>query len=64
MPTPDRTELNRALIGAAREIVAKIARQLDADMAAQTITLTREEAVLAQGLLAGAAETLEREGEE
>lgn len=62
MPTPDRPELNRALIGAAREIAAKIARQLDADFAAQTVTLTREEAVLAQGLLEGAAEALEGEG--
>lgn len=61
MPTPDRPELNLALIGAAREIAAKIARQLDADFAAPTITLTREEAVLAQGLLEGAAEAMEGE---
>lgn len=55
----DQAKLNRALIAAAREISAKIAAQLDADMTAQTVTLTREEAVLAQGLLEGAAVALE-----
>src|SRR3546814_19656951 len=43
------TDLNRSLIAAAREIAAKIAAQLDADMTAPAVTLTREEAVLAQG---------------
>lgn len=50
-----------AVIAAAREIAAKIATQFDADIAAQTVTLTREEAVLAQGLLEGAAAALEKE---
>lgn len=58
---PDSADLNQALITAAREIAAKIAAQLDADIAAPTVTLTREEAVLAQGLLEGAAVTLEKE---
>lgn len=53
--------LNQALITAAREIAAKIAAQLDADIAAPNVTLTREEAVLAQGLLEGAAVALEKE---
>lgn len=53
--------LNQTLIAAAREIAAKIAAQLDADIAAPTVTLTREEAVLAQGLLEGAAVALEKE---
>lgn len=50
-----------SLIGAAREIAAKIAAQLDGDMASPTITLTREEAVLAEGFLEGAAVAMERE---
>lgn len=50
-----------ALIAAAREIAGKIAAQLDADMTAHTVTLTREEAVLAQGLLEGAAVALEKD---
>jgi hypothetical protein len=54
-------ELNETLITAAREIAAKIAAQLDADMTAPTVTLTREEAVLAQGLLEGAAVAMEKE---
>lgn len=54
-------ELTPALIAAAREISAKIATQLDADIAAPTVTLSREEAVLAQGLLEGAAVVLEKE---
>lgn len=58
----DQASLNRALIAAAKEIAAKIAAQLDADMTAQAITLTREEAVLAQGLLEGAAVPLEMGG--
>lgn len=57
----DPAALNQALIAAAREISAKIAAQLDADMTAQTVTLTREEAVLAQGLLEGAAVAMEKE---
>lgn len=57
----DPASLNQALIAAAREIAAKIAAQLDADMTAPTVTLTREEAVLAQGLLEGAAVALEKE---
>lgn len=57
----DHAKLNRALIAGAREIAAKIAAQLDADMTAQTVALTREEAVLAQGLLEGAAVALEKE---
>lgn len=57
----DPAALNQALIAAAREIAAKIAAQLDADMSAPTVTLTREDAVLAQGLLEGAAVALENE---
>lgn len=57
----DPATLNQALIAAAREIAAKIAAQLDADIAAPAVTLTREEAVLAQGLLEGAAVALEKE---
>lgn len=57
----DPAALNQALIDAAREIAAKIAAQLDADIAASTIALTREEAVLAQGLLEGAAVALAKE---
>lgn len=53
--------LNQTLIAAAREIAAKIAGQLDADLAVPTVTLSREEAVLAQGLLEGAAGALEKE---
>ena len=59
---PNQASINRALIAAAREISAKIAAQLDTDMTAQTVTLTREEAVLAQGLLEGAAVTMEMDG--
>lgn len=61
MTVPAAPALNRPLIAAAREIAAKIAAQLDADMTAPTVTLTREEAVLAQGLLEGAAVALEKE---
>lgn len=57
----DRPELTPALIAAAREIANKIAAQLDADMTAQTVALTREEAVLAQGLLEGVAAVMDKE---
>lgn len=50
-----------AMIVVAHEIAAKIAAQLDADMAALTVTLTREEAVMTQGLLEGVAAALEKE---
>lgn len=50
------------MASAAREIAGKIAAQLDADFTAPEITLTRDEAVIIQGVLEAAAERLESEG--
>lgn len=51
----------RMMAGAAREIAAKINGQLEADFTAQTIMLTREEAIIALGAIEGAIVQLERE---
>lgn len=60
MSTPERKRARLDLIAAARVIGEKLDRAL-VDEHASTVVLSREDALLTVGLLAGATEALERE---